>query len=68
MGSVKSTAPGGGCPWDGAHSHQSATPRGSVPYVWTDWSVENDDDSGIGGRQISPTGDTSYNWLHMIQY
>ena len=68
VGSVKQTAPGGGCPWDGIHLHQSGTPQGSGPYVWTNWGVETDDDSGIAGRQINSTGDPVYNWLHQVTY
>ncbi len=72
VGSVKQSAPGGGCPWDGIHLHQSGTPRGSsAPYLWTNWGVESDDDpapNGPNGNQINPTGDTVYNWLHAIQY
>src|SRR6185312_11837827 len=65
LGAIAPSAPGGGCPWTGVHYHQSVTP---VPYVYTNWPVENDDDSGIAGRQIYPTGSASDNFLHAISY
>lgn len=65
IGNIYSSAPGGGCPWTGAHLHQSGTPG---PNVWTNWNVEDDDDPNISGRQISPTGSSSTNWLHWIWY
>lgn len=49
-----------------AHSHQSGT-HGPT-YMWTNWSVESDDDGGIAGRQISPTGSYWVNYLHYLSY
>lgn len=68
MGTVKDGNPGGGCLWDGVHVHQSATPRSTIPYVWTNWGVESDDDGAKAGRQIWSAGDFATNWLHQIQY
>jgi hypothetical protein len=67
-GTVADSHPGGNCDWQGDHLHQSGTPRGSIPYAWTNWSVESDDDPSVFGRQIFSTGDFSANWLHAVQY
>jgi hypothetical protein len=65
IGSIYTSHPGGGCIWQGTHLHQSGPP-GS--HVWTNWSVESDDDPLVGGRQIWPTGSHGSNWLHWIHY
>lgn len=66
LGPVVGSAPGGGCPWQGIHYHQSGTH--APPHLYTNWEVENDDDPYIGGRQIDPTSNTNSNYLHWITY
>lgn len=66
MGNIVNGPGTGGCPSDAAHLHQSGTHN--TPWLWTNWSVESDDDPSLPGRNIYPTGSSSSNWLHWISY
>ncbi len=66
IGTVVSGPGSGNCMSSGSHLHQSGTHN--TPFLWTNWGVDADDDPGIGGVQINPTGNTSSNWLHWITY
>ena len=53
------------CGSSGTHLHQSGT---NGTYMWPNFSVSADDDPGVPGNQIAPTGNWSDNWLHQVAY
>jgi hypothetical protein len=65
MGTVHGSAPGGGCPWAGAHLHQSTS---SGFYMGHNPSLISDDDPSWSGMQIYTTGSVSDNFFTWISY
>lgn len=55
LGSVSNSQPAG-CPWYGAHLHQSGH-NDWYTAIWTNWSIAN---------PISPTGSYWSNWMHKV--
>lgn len=53
------------CGSSGSHLHQSGT---NGTYMWPNFPVSSDDDPGVSGRQINPTGSWTDNWLHQVAY
>ena len=62
LGPIATVQPCSG--WTGPHVHQSG---GTGPNIFTNWGLDDDNGGGYG-LGINPTWDTTYNYLHTINY